>query len=255
MESFLPRLHWVASQLAPVRLGTFIKWTGDGFLVWFEVPLHRDLGPAASNAFYLIDTVSRLVSTTQLGVDSPRRVELRHGLTYEQDALITTITFPGGMQLLDLLGREVVLAFRLSSRKSAWPSIVTQKEILDAVGPDPVPNTRFRRWTLSSEDRLRYFKGEVRKGLKLYETASPKRKAKPLNVQQYVKRARKMADSMNDYDPSKLEEAWVALIARANSAPAWARELAKSYSQFLIDEHKEARRLLRRVADTLDKQE
>jgi len=27
--------------------GRFIKWTGDGFLAWFETPLHRELGKVA----------------------------------------------------------------------------------------------------------------------------------------------------------------------------------------------------------------
>jgi len=43
IEEFLPRLHWLGIAIVKAAGGTFIKWTGDGFLAWFEIPLHRDL--------------------------------------------------------------------------------------------------------------------------------------------------------------------------------------------------------------------
>lgn len=41
IEEYLPRLYWTSSKLVEAFGGKFIKWTGDGFLAWFETPLDR----------------------------------------------------------------------------------------------------------------------------------------------------------------------------------------------------------------------
>jgi class 3 adenylate cyclase len=38
LESFLPRLYWASAMTVEAAGGRFIKWTGDGFLAWFETP-------------------------------------------------------------------------------------------------------------------------------------------------------------------------------------------------------------------------
>ena len=44
IEEYLPRLHWLAKVSASAADGNFVKWTGDGFLAWFPIDLHRELG-------------------------------------------------------------------------------------------------------------------------------------------------------------------------------------------------------------------
>ena len=89
--------------------GEFIKWTGDGFLAWFDVPLHRDLKKIASTVFEAAFHLTLFVNITQLGVASVKKFKLRHGVAYEKDALVTTIKSEDGATLTDLIGRDVVL--------------------------------------------------------------------------------------------------------------------------------------------------
>jgi class 3 adenylate cyclase len=42
-EVFLPRLYWTAVLAVESAGGKFVKWTGDGFLAWFETALHREI--------------------------------------------------------------------------------------------------------------------------------------------------------------------------------------------------------------------
>ena len=138
--------------------GSFIKWTGDGFLAWFEVPLHRDLLARASDVIFAAWFLSLVSNTTQLCVKSNRGLVLRHGITYEQDALLTRISYKGGFHSLDLLGRAVVLAFRLSGVPTGFPAIATQRELLTPALKTHFP--RFVPWKPTTEDRLKFFKGE-----------------------------------------------------------------------------------------------
>src|ERR1051325_11309894 len=132
LEQFLPRLYWAASVAIEAGNGRFIKWTGDGFLAWFETPLHRDLGEKAFAVFEAAWYLTFLVNVTQLEIKAERKFKLRHGIAYEHDALLTTITHSDGHESLDITGRAVVLAFRLSGIEASFPSIATQKDIIDA---------------------------------------------------------------------------------------------------------------------------
>ncbi|SRR6266496_1044785 len=105
--------------------GKFIKWTGDGFIAWFEMPLHRMLGEKAATVFDAATQLSFIVNVTQLGLKPKRKFKIRHGVSYEQDALLIKISHEGGVESLDLIGRAVVLAFRLSGIPAKSPSIVT----------------------------------------------------------------------------------------------------------------------------------
>ena len=54
MEGFLPRLHWVAKLAVNAAGGQFVKWTGDGFLGWFPIELHRELGSQSAKVMEII---------------------------------------------------------------------------------------------------------------------------------------------------------------------------------------------------------
>jgi class 3 adenylate cyclase len=91
LELFLPRLYWISSMIVDAAGGTFIKWTGDGFLAWFETPLHRELDKQAAAAFQAAWTITLMVNVTQLGLNPKRKFVVRHGMAYEQDALVIKI--------------------------------------------------------------------------------------------------------------------------------------------------------------------
>lgn len=161
LENFIPRLHWVGIAVVEAAGGKFIKWTGDGFLAWFDVKLHRDIVKVASDVFEAVWHLSSLVNITQLGVQSGTAITLRHGVAFEHDALITKITHPGGYQALDITGRGVVLAFRLSGVPAAFPSVVSTSELTEAYkGDGAIIN--FKKWVVTRDDILRHFKGEKR---------------------------------------------------------------------------------------------
>ena len=82
VEDFLPRLHWTASLLVDAAGGKFIKWTGDGFLAWFETPLYRELGQQARVVFQAARHLTTLVNVTQLGVTRKCKFKIRHGVAY-----------------------------------------------------------------------------------------------------------------------------------------------------------------------------
>src|ERR1044071_6324691 len=62
LETFLPRLYWIASVIVEAAGGKFIKWTGDGFIGWFETPLHRMLGKEAAKVFDAATQLTLLVN-------------------------------------------------------------------------------------------------------------------------------------------------------------------------------------------------
>ena len=68
---------------------------------------------------------------TGLGIEGEARFRLKHGITAEHDALLTMVTDEHG-EHFDLIGRSVVLAFRLTGMKVDFPSIVSQREIVEA---------------------------------------------------------------------------------------------------------------------------
>jgi hypothetical protein len=110
---------------------------------------------------------------TQLGVATERKFHIRHGLAYEHDALVTSISHSDGHQSSDITGRAVVLAFRMAGVDSAHPRIVAQKQIVDAVRCEGPISIRFRKWRISADDRLRYFKGQKWGTDSIYRSSGP----------------------------------------------------------------------------------
>jgi class 3 adenylate cyclase len=160
LELFLPRLHEIGSLIVQAAGGKFIGWTGDRFFAWFDTPLYRDLSNKAVSAFVAAWHLSLCLRSTQLGVESPVQFNIRHAITYEHDAVLTYIPAPGGDTTPNVIGRNVVLAFRLSSISSEFPSIITQQELLERCEPRMPPALQFKHWRPSKRDILRYFKGE-----------------------------------------------------------------------------------------------
>src|SRR5437879_6459707 len=74
LEEFLPRLYWTALQAVHAAGGVFVKWTGDGFLAWFETELERTLGKQAQAIFTTAWHLTFLINVTSLGVRVPKRM-------------------------------------------------------------------------------------------------------------------------------------------------------------------------------------
>ena len=134
MEQFFPRLHWLGKVAVYAAGGRFVKWTGDGFLAWFPIELYRELGPQAAKVINISKQLSLVNNITGLGIEGEARFRLKHGITAEHDALLTMVTDEHG-EHFDLIGRSVVLAFRLTGMKVDFPSIVSQREIVEATLP------------------------------------------------------------------------------------------------------------------------
>ena len=247
MEEYLPRLHWLGRIAINAAAGRFIKWTGDGFLGWFPIDLHRDLGGQAAKVLRAIWHLSVLSNVTRLGVDASARPRLRHGLTMEHDALITSVADKSGKSI-DLIGRSVVLAFRLAGIKCGFPNIVTQREIVETTSDEDIALMEFRRLRLSAPDRLRYFKGQQYGIGDLYE--SRERRHRKLSKHSLLRNVRKTIAHVEDSDSDSIpvDNTVQSLVDHLQSGPEWTREVLVSYVRFLrnnvLGAIKKAERLL-----------
>ncbi len=236
LETFLPRLHWTASMIVEAAGGKLVKWTGDGFLAWFETPLHRALGEHAAAVLDAAWHLTVMVNVTQLGVDGQREFKIRHGVTHEQDALLVKIVHPGHHTSLDVMGRAVTLAFRLSSVPADFPGIVTQKELIDASAGHRTAARDFRKWQVSAQDKLRYFKGERWGVSSLYRSTGKKRKARnPESVAKSVKATIAKVEQKEAEDSARLRFI-KAFIEKMESGPEWCQKVIDDYASFVMED-------------------
>jgi hypothetical protein len=109
-EEFLIRFHWLSRRIVSSVGGEYIKWTGDGFLAWLECPLKRNLELLSNQIIDAAWHTTFLTNITQMGLVNESRISIRNALSFEEDALITTIE-NDNYKLKDILGRSVVLCF------------------------------------------------------------------------------------------------------------------------------------------------
>ena len=227
-------MHWLAIQIANAADGEFIKWTGDGFLVWFDVPLQRDVEQKADQVLEAIWHFTFLINITQLGTLSAKRIKIRHGLTYEADALITHIKYSGEVEQIDLLGRAVVMAFRLAGIESAFPSVVADGAIAKVKGG--VFSTKmygFKKRRLTKDEILKFFKGERWRTNDIYATNSPP-KGKKLTPTKMRTLVTKLKAGMGP----KLRGTFVHRFSQTllGDGPPWLKETRTEYIRFLKED-------------------
>jgi class 3 adenylate cyclase len=174
IEAFLPRLHWISSLAIQAVQGELVQWTGDGFVAWFPLEVERQLGRTCNRILEAIWHFTTFINITQLCVASPRPFRIRHGLTYEPDALVTSTTHQDGRLSTTISGRNVVLAFRLAGVESDFPNVATQQKIVQALSARTRNLVNLKRWTLTKEQLLKYFKGEKLGTTSLYVSGRPK---------------------------------------------------------------------------------
>lgn len=236
-ELFLPRLHWLAMTVVRATGGIFIKWTGDGFLAWFETPLIRQMGEQVSAILYALWQLTAIVNVTKLGVESEATFLISHGIAFEQDALLTRITHLSGHQELDIIGRSVVLAFRLSGVHAAFPSVVTQREIAIAARDKDRDAITFTSWRPTTEERLRYFKGEKFGTANLYK--SIERKPPRVSTRALLRNAKTIVAELDNSAP-EIDSPHLRfskeLVLKMNDGPEWAKDVLATYGGYVQDD-------------------
>ena len=235
IEEFLPRLHWLGKAAVRIAGGHFIKWTGDGFLAWFPVDLHRNLGPRAARAIQIIWHLTLINNVTGLGIEGESKFRLRHGLAVEHDALITKVSDESG-EYVDIIGRSVVLAFRLSGISVTFPGIVTQREIVEATAKEDVAKINFKKLSLSADDRLKHFKGERWGTTKLF--ASAERKPRTRTKSALLRSAKRAIANAENPDREETESVNIArmLIEELQAGPRWTNQVLEDYVVYLRDD-------------------
>jgi hypothetical protein len=230
LEAFLPRLHWIAMAAVSASGGRFIKWTGDGFLAWFETPLHRDVNARAAALFEALWQLTFTVNVTQLGVATKKTFRLRHGVAFEHDAMLTHIR-TGDETAMDVTGRAVVLAFRLSGVPATFPGVTTQAD-LGAVAEWRTSSISFKSWRPSRDEVLKYFKGErwgTHRLVKSTDKRSPPRSTKGL-----VRSTKKLIERVEGSGDGPGPESFVArFVSTLERGPAWARQVLATQVAFL----------------------
>lgn len=229
-EDFLPRFHWLARAAVDSAGGQFIKWNGDGFLAWFPLELYRDIGRRSSDLMEAIWHMTVLVNVTKLGIQTDRRLCLRHGVTLEHDALITRIRDVGSTSI-DLLGRGVVLAYRLAGITSKFPGVVTQTEIAKALRFSGCTLAQLEELKLSPNDELRYFKGEDWGTSELW--ASVDRQPSRGSIPALVEKARAAIGRAECADGSVVNARISSLVSKLSGGPVWAVEALGTYTQYV----------------------
>ena len=235
VEQFFPRLHWLGRVAVYAAGGRFVKWTGDGFLAWFPIELYRELGPQAAKVINISKHLSLINNVTGLGIESPARFRLNHGITAEHDALLTMVSDDNGKHF-DLIGRSVVLAFRLTGMRVSFPSIVSQREIVEATDKERSSYITFKKLNLNAEDRRKYFKGERWGTANLYASAERKLRPKSLDsvlrtVRKTIAEAEKPQTIQDETDPV-VKQFMESLL----SGPVWTQEVFKNYIKYLRED-------------------
>ncbi len=230
-EAFLPRLFWVSQKLIEAAGGRLIKWTGDGFFAWFEVPLYRSLGKCAATVFKAAWHLTYLVNLTQLGLAPKGKFKIHHGITFEQDAFIIRDREKDKKHNLDILGRAIVLAFRLTGIRTHFPNIVTQGDLVKAVRKVEANNQRvfkdFEKLKITPTERLKYFKGEKWGTESIYVPIKDKRR-----ITSHASLTQKMGQLLIRIERSKSlkakEISFIYLFASEMlMGPSWARKIMK----------------------------
>jgi hypothetical protein len=247
IEEYLPRLYWTANNLVNSFGGIFIKWTGDGFLAWFDVDLDRNKKKIAEKVFKAAWHLTFLNNVTQLGVKPQTKFGIRHGITYEKDGLLFEIQEHGDNHSLDLIGRAVVLAFRLSGIQAKFPSIVTEKEIVS----ENSNYCKFDNWNPNENDILKFFKGET---LGIEEIMISSEKATENHIENKENLKEKLDKLIDEVDNNistdkEIEESIFKFLELMKNGPDWCNDVVNLELEFnrkMLETLKETKTFLKK---------
>jgi hypothetical protein len=195
-----------------------------------ETPLHRDINQIIASALEAIWHLSFTVNVTQLKSQGAAKITLRHGLTYEHDALITELTHKNGHRSIDIIGRAVVLAFRLSSISAHFPCVVMDATVAKAAKEGCWPHVNVKSWNPTAADVLRYFKGE-KWGTRGLALSAEKRANHSLRA--IVKKSTRIIAEVEQGTSIKLSSFSVRYTEALQSGPEWARAVLHDEAVFI----------------------
>ena len=247
IEEYLPRLYWTANNLVNSFGGIFIKWTGDGFLAWFDVDLDRNKKKIAEKVFKAAWHLTFLNNVTQLGVKPQTKFGIRHGITYEKDGLLFEIQEHGDNHSLDLIGRAVVLAFRLSGIQAKFPSIVTEKEIVS----ENSTYCKFINWNPSENDILKFFKGETLGIEEIMISSENATENHSENIEDLKNKLNKLIDEVdnNISTDKEIEKSLFKFLELMQNGPDWCRDVVNLELEFnrkMLEVLKETKTVLKK---------
>lgn len=232
-EKFLPRFYWTAEALVLATGGVFVKRTGDGFLAWFECELERHATPKAREVMSSCWHLSTIINVTQLGVECSKKIRIQHGITYEPDGLVIRSTHPVRGEDIDIIGRSVVLAFRLAGIPSKHPCIASTHDLVSSLGNPLGSIAYFKKKVFNRDDRLKYFKGErLDRGGVYISDKEPPRKRSLKSVVSSTKAALKAAE-VGDDPPSRVA---VEFVSAMMNGGAWAKGVVQDYNAFMSNQ-------------------
>lgn len=247
IEEYLPRLYWTANNLVNSFGGKFIKWTGDGFLAWFDVDLDRNKKKIANKVYKAAWHLTFLNNVTQLGLNPIDKFGIRHGVTFEKDGLMFNIHEENGNQSLDLIGRAAVLAFRLSGIETKFPNIVTVKEIIS----EDFSYCEFNHWNPTETDILKFFKGEK---FGIDEIMICSDLIQPYIMENYKFVENRLTTLTNEIDNNlstdqEIEDSLVKFLDLMKNGPEWCNHVINLELEF----NKKMLELIKEVSESLKK--
>lgn len=235
LEEFLPRFYWTASIIVQAAGGEFLKWKGDGFLAWFRVSLDREMGAEAAKVFEALWHLSLLVNVTQLAVDGGPKFRIRHGVAYEPDALLIHVKERKAAKL-DVIGRAVVFAFRLSGIPADFPHVVARGDVVSAYMNTRTTITQFRRWRPSRNERLQHFKGERWGTDSIYKSdANPRQSKRTVAVNSVLGQTKRAIAKVEGVQREEPDDSSFALefLQRFGGGPAWCQKTLDLHLRFI----------------------
>lgn len=228
IEEFIPRLYYISKLIVESFGGVYLKWTGDGFLAFFEIELDRHKDVIANKVFEAVWHLTVLSNLTQLGIKSKKKFKIRHGVTYEKDALLMTIS-ENGQTTMDIIGRVVVLAFRLSGIQCESPSIATVRELTLST------KRSFKKWSPTQEERMKFFKGE-KFGLSSV-VVSATNNFKRGSIKSATRHAKKAIASVENPKEQLSESNPVNIFVKAMyNGPTWCQTIIKEEADFVMND-------------------
>lgn len=174
---------------------------------------------------------------------------MRHGITYEKDALLLNIHETSNHKSMDVIGRSVVLAFRFSGIQAEFPGIVTEKEI--ATSESKI--VHFRKWHPSKEDKLKHFKGEIWGTQSIY-VSSDKKYSKNRTLSAARKQAKKAIDKAEGSEPEPSVSYIAKFIELMEAGPKWCSDVIDLEQKFVKNELLETLKTVHSMLEEIEKE-
>jgi len=229
-EEYLKRFFWFSRIIINAAEGHYIKWTGDGFLAWFPCPKKRELDQITNTVIAAAYQMVFINNVTQLGISVDEHITLRNGIAFEEDALITKIETKN-INGMDILGRNVVLAFRLSSFEHVFPNI-TIHGVLVSEKMKHYPS--IKKIEIEKETIEKVFKGEEYEIDNLYSldiTNSNFTKSKK-QLKENTEAIVNKIENKTSHDETNDIELVTRIQKSLKDGPKWSRDIMKEYNDF-----------------------